>query len=391
MPKAKAVKLSDVTTITTEEQTAEESELADFMDGLGPVGISEVNLYRVLPSGKQRFCTSGPAGQVTERWIQNTYGGGDFLVRAKLNGKWFRSKNVSIEGPPIDTYAPGYLNPKDTDLERLKVDLEAQRLRLQEQQAQMEHERQSREQRNHELQLALIENTRQTASPPVSVTDMITGLKSLKELSSGENEILSNMEKSLGIIERISNIRNNGGDSGGGGWLDWLKPVATEAGKVLIPRLVPFLTPAPGATHPNGNGTPAPAAIAPAPSPAASPEPSPAPAPQPIGDPPPMSPTPEEQYQFNKRQALDFILPIARMGREPGFWAESAIEQVEISNNGVIARFLDEIVKAESFDAWFTDLQTMEPTIITTRPWFELFFQSIRDVLSQKAEDSDKS
>lgn len=384
MPKAKAVKLAEVIP-DTEEQTAEENELLGFLDGLGPVGISEVSMYRVLPNGKQRFVTSGPPGQFTEQWVQVTYGGGDYLVRAKLNGKWFRSKNFSVEGPPVDVYPPPQ---KDNDLERMKMDLEAQRLRLQEQQAQMEHERQAREQRNHELQLALIENTRQTASPPVSVTDMITGLKSLKELSSGENEILSNMEKSLGIIERISNIRNNGGDGGGGGWLDWLKPVATEAGKVLIPRLVPFLTPA--ANHPNGNGTPAPAAIAPAPPPAPNPE-TPATPPTPIGDPPPMSPTPEEQYQFNKRQALDFILPIARMGREPAFWAESAIEQVEISNNGVIARFLDEIVKAETFDVWFGDLQKMEPTVITSRAWFELFYQAIRDQLSQKTEDNDPS
>jgi hypothetical protein len=46
---------------TLEEIAAspEEVELSDFLEGLGPQGISEVSLYRILPSGKQRFITSG--------------------------------------------------------------------------------------------------------------------------------------------------------------------------------------------------------------------------------------------------------------------------------------------------------------------------------------------
>jgi hypothetical protein len=41
--------------------TPEEVELSDFIDGLGPQGISEVSLYRLLPTGKQRFITSCPS------------------------------------------------------------------------------------------------------------------------------------------------------------------------------------------------------------------------------------------------------------------------------------------------------------------------------------------
>lgn len=378
MPRAKATKLSDVTQVDAEDVTTEEHELVGFLDNLGPQGISEVTLYRILPNGKQRFVTSGPPGQFSEQYIQVTYGGGDYLVRAKLNGKWFRSKNFSIEGAPINGNGNGGLRVNtDSDLERMKIDLEAQRLKLQEQQTQMEADRQARDQRNHELQLALIESSRHTAAPAVTVPEMIAGIKSLKELSSGQDEILSSMEKSLGIIERISNIRGaGGGGEGGGGWMDWLKPIAVEAGRQLVPRVIPFLTPAapPAAA---AASPPAPAAIeTTSASPPAPPEPAPPSTPE---------PTPEEQYLFNKRQAIAFILPIARMGREPGFWAESAIEQVETTNNPVIARFLDEIVKAESFDVWFAELQAIDPTIITSRAWFAAFFEAMRESLNERA------
>jgi hypothetical protein len=116
------------------EISPEEVELADFLDGLGPQGISEVCLYRVLPSGKQRFITSGPPTQFSEQYVQAQFGEGDYLARAKLGGQWYRSKSFSVEA------APG--SPKllahDSETERLKMELEAQRLRLEQQQAQME-------------------------------------------------------------------------------------------------------------------------------------------------------------------------------------------------------------------------------------------------------------
>jgi hypothetical protein len=75
----------------------EEVELSDFLEGLGPQGISEVSLYRILPSGKQRFITSGPPGQFSELYVQAQFGEGDYLARAKLNGHWYKSKSFSRE------------------------------------------------------------------------------------------------------------------------------------------------------------------------------------------------------------------------------------------------------------------------------------------------------
>src|SRR4029453_3649697 len=75
------------------EASPEEKEVSDFLDGLGPQGISEVSLYRILPSGKQRFITSGPPTQFSERYVQAQFGDGDYLARAKLNGRWYTAKS----------------------------------------------------------------------------------------------------------------------------------------------------------------------------------------------------------------------------------------------------------------------------------------------------------
>ena len=56
------------------EVSPEEVELSDFLDGLGPQGISDVSLYRILPSGKQRFITSGPPSQFSEQYVQAQFG-----------------------------------------------------------------------------------------------------------------------------------------------------------------------------------------------------------------------------------------------------------------------------------------------------------------------------
>src|SRR5262245_50415592 len=78
-----------------EQVSLEETGLSEFLDGLGPEGISEVSLYRVLPTKKQEFVTSGPPSQFSEQYVQVTYGGGDYMVRSKLDGRWFRSKSFS--------------------------------------------------------------------------------------------------------------------------------------------------------------------------------------------------------------------------------------------------------------------------------------------------------
>ena len=156
----------------------EEIELADFLDGLGPQGISEVSLYRVLPSGKQRFITGGPPSQFSEQYVQIQFGEGDYLARAKLNGRWYKSKSFSVEAAPGTPAAPpAVLANHDAELERLKAQIESQRLEI-------ERDRQAREQRNHELQLKMLDalgTCGDQAGP--SLSELISSVEALRKPS----------------------------------------------------------------------------------------------------------------------------------------------------------------------------------------------------------------
>jgi hypothetical protein len=52
-----------------------------------------------------------------------------------------------------------------------------------------------------------------------------------------------------------------------------------------------------------------------------------------------------------------------------------------------MARFIDEIMKAPSFDPWFEELKTLDPAVITQKGWFEVFFTAMRDSLNAKASE----
>src|SRR5262245_28449778 len=186
------------------ESSPEEAELSDFLDGLGPQGISEVSLYRILPSGKQRFITSGPPSQFSEQHVQAQFGDGDFLARAKLNGRWYKSKSFSVESAPgtVTTISPVIPN-HDAELERLKAQIESQRL-------EMERDRQAREQRNHELQLKMLEalGGRGNQTGP-SLTELIASVEALRNLA-GNGGGLAGLKEALEIADRINAFRGDG-------------------------------------------------------------------------------------------------------------------------------------------------------------------------------------
>src|SRR5262249_4364828 len=241
------------------DASPEEIELADFLDSLGPQGISEVSLYRILPSGKQRFITSGPPSQFSEQAVQTQFGAGDYLARAKLDGRWYKSKSFSVEAPPgtVATNAPPLMpNNHDTELERLKAQIESQRL-------EMERDRQAREQRNHELQLKMLEalgsRGNQAAGP--SLTELIAGVQSLRNLAEkGGATGLGGFKEMLDIADRVNSLR--GGDGKDDSWPGMFKSIAPEAVQAVVQLLSSRVSPSravpPGATpSPNGAQNPA--------------------------------------------------------------------------------------------------------------------------------------
>src|SRR5215471_21436283 len=126
--KAKVTKLMPVETEIQQPEpaTVEENELSDFLDGLGPQGVTEVKLYRVLASGKQKFITSGPPAQFSEQYVQITFGEGDYMLRSRLNGAWYRSKNFSVEAPLGIAIQGNGSDMHNSELDRLKLELDAQ-------------------------------------------------------------------------------------------------------------------------------------------------------------------------------------------------------------------------------------------------------------------------
>ena len=225
------------------EVNPEEVELSDFLDGLGPQGISDVSLYRILPSGKQRFITSGPPSQFSEQYVQAQFGEGDFLARAKLNGRWYKSKSFSVEAAPGTVAALPTIPSHDAELERLKAQIESQRLEI-------ERDRQAREQRNHELQLKMLEalgNRGSQAAGP-TITELIAGLRGLKELS-GNGSSLVGVKELLDVADKIVALRGDGTDSEDSSFGGVLKSIAKSIGPELAQALSQILVARNGPTR----------------------------------------------------------------------------------------------------------------------------------------------
>ena len=381
MPRGKSTKVSELTEVEIEPQTPE-GELMEFIDNLGPTGVTEISLYRIKDTGKQVFLEQGPPGQFTEQYVQSKFGGGDFMVRSRLNGKWFRSKNFSVEG--TQKPFPGHnAMIQEAEIEKIKV-------RMQEAELAAQADRRDREQRMHELQLAMIQNQlTHSGNNNNNIADIISAVKSLKDMSSGQDEVYKSVERLFTLSAKLNDLKNGtAGGEGGGGWWDWLRPIATQAGTMLLPRVLPFLNnngqmpqaPAPSPQTPPVAEVRTPADQAAIP-PAVS-EPAPA-----AGVDNPADDT--ETYLAQKRNALGFALAMARMNRTPEIYADMAVEQTETSGNPFTARFIAEIMKAETFDKWFAELQQLDPAVITQQNWFRIFYDYMRERVSGGAPDSE--
>src|SRR5439155_11359129 len=134
------------------------------------------------------------------------FGEGDYLARAKLNGIWWKSKSFSVEAALGTVAAARQVIPNhDAELERLKAQIESQRLEI-------ERDRQAREQRNHELQLKMLEalgGHGNQAGP--SLTELIASVEALRNLA-GNGGGLTGFKEVLEIADRINTLRGNGAE-----------------------------------------------------------------------------------------------------------------------------------------------------------------------------------
>jgi len=310
------------------EASPEEVELSDFLDALGPQGISEVSLYRLLPSGKQRFITSGPPSQFSEQYVQAQFGEGDYLARAKLNGRWYRSKSFSVEAAPGTVTIPTVVPNHDAELERLKAQIEGQRL-------EMERDRQAREQRNHELQLKMLEalGGRGNQAGP-SLTELIASVEALRNLA-GNGEGLAGFKEVLEIADRINGLRGN--DKEDDSWLGILKSLAPELAQAVTQVLL-ARNGSPGAL-PNGGMTAVPA----------KPEAT-------SVDTVPL-PAAYDQVAGQLRGLLERLQTQIKSGLDPNMAVEMLLT-LEQSNDPIAHLILNAVEKSSTFESWLTWLRS---------------------------------
>jgi hypothetical protein len=314
------------------EINPEEVELSDFLDGLGPQGISEVSLYRVLPSGKQRFITSGPPSQFSEQYVQVQFGEGDYLARAKLNGHWYKSKSFSVEAAPGTGHGAPVIADHDTELERLKAQIESQRLEI-------ERDRQSREQRNHELQLKMLDalGGRGNQVGP-SLTELIGGVEALRNMA-GNGGGLAGFKDVLEIADRINTLRGN--ESEEGSWLGVLKSVAPEIAQTVTQILL--------ARNGSDGATASPQVVIPAnePKPEASTT---------AREAVPL-PTAYDQVAGQLRGLLERLQVQIKAGLDPAMAVETLLA-LEASNNPIASLVLNAVEKSPTFESWLTWLRS---------------------------------
>jgi hypothetical protein len=113
----------------------------------------------------------------------------------------------------------------DAELERLKAQIESQRL-------EMERDRQAREQRNHELQLKVLEalSSRGGNQAGPSLTELVASVEALRNLAG--NGTLTGFKELLEITDHINALRGdnkNDDDS----WMSVLKSAAPELAQTL--------------------------------------------------------------------------------------------------------------------------------------------------------------
>jgi hypothetical protein len=89
---------------------------------------------------------------------------------------------------------------------------------------------------------------------------------------------------------------------------------------------------------------------------------------------------PEDPFLAVKKGVLQYLLQMARLGRDARFHAEMFLETVDTGDETPTA-LLGELT-SKDFNSWFTDLQKVDATIITQRAWFSDFYETVRASLA---------
>jgi hypothetical protein len=222
----------------------------------------------------------------------------------------------------------------DGELARLKAQIESQRL-------EMERDRQAREQRNHELQLKMLEALGGRGNQAVpSLTELIAGVEALRNLA-GNGGSLSGFKEVLELADRINAFRGDGKDEDS--WLGILKSVAPELAQtvtqVLLARSSSPIGSAPHPVLPNAETKLA----------------------QVTGNDAVPQPTAYDQVAGQLRGLLDRLQLQIRAGLDPAMAVETLLA-LEASNDPIAHLVLNAVEKSSTFESWLTWLRSQVGT-----------------------------
>jgi hypothetical protein len=243
----------------------------------------------------------------------------------------------------------------DAELERLKAQIESQRL-------EMERDRQVREQRNHELQLKMLEalGGRGNQTGP-SLTELIASVEALRNLA-GNDGGLAGFKEVLEIADRINALRGDSKEEDS--WLGMLKSAAPGLAQAVTQILLTRNGPPLGGAAPSvalSNG-----GVAPAKTEAAV-------------DTVPL-PTAYDQIAGQLRGLLERLQVQIKAGLEAGMAVET-LGALEANNDPIAHLVLNAVEKSPTFESWLTWLRSQVGTVVVTDQQTITFLSKVFDAV----------
>jgi hypothetical protein len=334
-------------------------ELETFFNEIGAGEDVRYKLYRVLKGGRRTWLEDGTPETFSEASIQESYGEGDYLIRAISGRHWMKSKQISIGAPRQSLQSSGS-----------SEQVRALELRLRELELQAQQARESEMRRQHELSLKLIDSMGSRNVGPVGPTlnELIVGVRNLRDLG-GNNHgtTIGSIKETLELVEQVNALRGEQPKEDDR-LLSVLKPILPELTRVFLPGL------SAAGGHVGASTMSGQPALATGPNPeAASPADGPTATAQTLTD---------EQFNAVKKQLIAYGIGLADAGRSPELYADMAIETCDVQRDPVSARVISEVVNAADFAAWFISIEKLEPATVTRRSWFEAFFNTVREIVA---------
>jgi hypothetical protein len=176
LPASNEVELEPDQLDVTLEGIDDTEALQDVLSQFGETNIM-LKVFQQTPTGQQ-FCY--PCQTIDEQFIQRNWGGGDFVVRVFINGKYRKSIPIKIAPPPLTSNQPATTTPVQPTVDRHLQFLE-------------------------EMVLKLIARENATPPPPAgpSLIDLTTALSNLDGLrakqETGVDLIMKGMELARGM------------------------------------------------------------------------------------------------------------------------------------------------------------------------------------------------